>query len=101
MADILTNSIHPEPHPLAGTTATLSTSIPRDPDRLAGSEVHVEDWYDRIAGRSWMVANGNFAALKYAMRSAIAGLPLDNEVVGVKVGGYSHIVHTSELGGDT
>jgi hypothetical protein len=83
-------SIHPEPFEGAGKTFTL-------PD---GSEFRVEDWWDRVAGRSWQVATGNPAALEYGMRSGLTGLPLDDEVVyGKNEGGFGHLVHVSELDG--
>lgn len=45
-----------------------------------------------------MFCDGNPACMKYAIRSAFAGLPTDNNVVYGKVGGFGHIVHVSELG---
>jgi len=45
-----------------------------------------------------MDANGNPAALMFAIRSARADLPTDDEVVYGKIGNFGHIIHTSELG---
>lgn len=85
-------SIHAQPHPLAGRTVTVDLGYGD------GSEPFtIEDWWDRVGGGSWMDAAGNPACLKYAMRSAVAGLPLDNEVVYGKAG-FGHLVHDSELG---
>lgn len=83
-------------HPLAGQTVILKCKP--DPDGLDGREYCLEDWWENIAGKSWMVCNNNPACLKYATRSAFAGLPLDNKVVYGKVGSFGHLVHVSELG---
>ena len=96
--------MHAESHPLAGRTVTLNTVIPDGQEdaplnaELAGQQYRLEDWWDKITGGSWMDANGNPAALKYAMRAGFAGLPLDNDVVYGKVGPFGHLIHVSELG---
>lgn len=61
------------------------------------TEYRVEDWNDRVFGQSWMDMTGHPASLVYAMRSAVAGLPLDNDVVYGKIGHLGHLIHTSEL----
>lgn len=86
---------HTTPHPLAGQTVTVSADFP-----FVGSGDHsfvVEDWNDRVLGQSWMFMNGHPVSLAYAMRSAVADLPTDNEVVYGKAGGFGHLVHVSEL----
>jgi len=83
-------------HPLAGKTVILNCKP--DPNELNGKEFHVEDYWENVAGKSWMVCDGNPACLHYAMRSAFVGLPTDNEVVYGKVGGLGHLIHISELG---
>lgn len=80
-------------HELAGKTVRLNCA-----DELNGQEFVVEDYWENIAGRSWMFCDGNPACIKYAIRSAFAGLPTDNNVVYGKVGGFGYIVHVSELG---
>ena len=87
-----------EPHPLAGKTVRLKCGEP-DQDGLNGSEFHVEDWWIRVAGKSWMVCDGNPACLKYAVRSGFGGLPIDDKVVYGKVGVLGHLVHESEIEG--
>lgn len=86
------HTLHEEPHPLAGKDTKY---------QLQGSgaegECRVEDWFDRVNGASWMHAGSNPAALVYAMRSAEAKLPLDDDVVYVKVGSFGHLMHNSEL----
>lgn len=85
------------PHPLAGKTVTL-----KSPDsRLDGMRFEVEDWWQNVSGGSWMDAVGNPAALNYAGKVAMKGLPIDNEVVYGKVDCYGHLVHVSELGDET
>ena len=78
---------HENPSPLAGATVTLKD----------GREYRVEDYWDRITGGSWMDANGNPAALIYAVRGATAGLPLDDEVLYGKIGSFGALVHVSEV----
>lgn len=81
-------TIHPEPHPLAGQTVVVADLGP----------FRIEDYWDRVSGGSWMFAAGNPAALQYAIRSATAELPLDDDVVyGKSENGLGHIVHVSEL----
>ena len=48
--------IHDEKSPLAGKTVRLKPAIkhPQVPD-FGGSEYRVEDWWDRITDKSWMV----------------------------------------------
>lgn len=85
--------IHPQPHPLAGQTVTLVTGA------FAGTEYWIEDWWDRVAGRSWMDCDGNPAALDYAFRSVSADHdpPFSNDVVYGKIGGLGKIVHVRHL----
>lgn len=87
-------------HPLAGQTVQLNDKA-TDPVRGAvvpGAIFRIEDYWQNVAGGSWMHAGSNPTALVYGMRSALAGLPLDNEVVYGKVDGLGHLVHVSELG---
>jgi hypothetical protein len=83
-------------HTLAGETVVLNCKP--DPDNLNGQEFVVEDWWENIAGQSWMFCAGNPACLKYAMRSAFSDLPTDNNVVYGKAGSFGHLIHESELG---
>ena len=79
---------------------------PRERSPLAGCEVKtcdgqvflVEDWWENVYGRSWMVAIGNPAAMIYAIRIGKKGtVPLDNEVLYGKIGGMGYLFHVSEL----
>lgn len=79
--------IHDEPFKLSGQTVKLKD----------GREYRIEDYADRVLGRSWMMANGNPCALKYAVRSAVDHLPLDNEVLYGKIDGLGEMIHISEI----
>ncbi|MFC9432785.1 hypothetical protein [Nocardia sp. NPDC057030] len=84
-------SIHRDPAPMAG--AVVRADIGRGPESL-----RIEDWWDRVSGGSWMFADGNPAALKYAIRSGLAGLPIDNDVVyGKDDSGFGQLIHVSEV----
>jgi hypothetical protein len=89
---------HDNAHPLAGKDVTLTATDPVRGMVVEGARFVVEDWWDRLTGGSWMNAEGNPAALQYAMRSGFNGLPADDEVVYGKIGAFGHLVHVSELG---
>jgi hypothetical protein len=93
-------AIHPEQHPLAGKSVRIKDHV-IDPAQRAvvpGAKYRIEDWWDRLGGQSWKDSQGNPACLHYAMRSARASLPLDDEVVYGKIDHLGHLVHVSELG---
>jgi hypothetical protein len=83
--------IHQEESPLAGKTVKVVAG------EFAGNDYRVEDWNDRVIGKSWMFADGNPACLMYAMRSALDRLPTDNEVLYGKIGSLGHLIHISEV----
>lgn len=86
---------HQQQHPQAGQTVTLRDDIQ---DRIAGADYVIEDWWDHLTGRSWMFSDGNPACLTYAIRSAVCGLPTDDEVLyGHTKDGLGHLVHVSEI----
>jgi len=88
---------HESKHPLSGKTVLLKVN---DDKELVGKEYRIEDWWDRVSGKSWMWAQGNPAAMKYAIRQAFTNppAPADDEVVYGHVDGYGHLIHESELG---
>ena len=93
--------IHNEPHPLNGQTVRIKdgTVDQTQGEVIGGAEYQVEDWWDRVSGGSWMYAEGNPAAMHYAMRTGLGvPMPIDDEVVYGKVGWRGHLVHVSELG---
>jgi hypothetical protein len=86
---------------MAGQTVKILPHVthPQNPD-FAGMDFRVEDWWDRVAGESWMFCDGNPACLVYAMRTGTAAhdVPTDDEVVyGKGPNGLGHLVHVSEL----
>lgn len=99
---------HPDIHPLAGMTVLLACH-PHDVRYLyvgcptPAAEFVVEDWYDRVTGRSWMVSDGSPAALEFAIRSGVlpgihgGRIPTDNEVVYGHIGGLGFLIHADEL----
>lgn len=83
---------HNEPHPLAGKTVTIATG------EYAGMRYRVEDYWDRVAGKSWMNCDGNPACLQYAMRTGtVDKVPTDDEVLYGKLGPFGHLIHVSEI----
>jgi len=58
---------------------------------------YTEGLWDKLTGTSWMYSDGNPACLIYAMRSGFAGLPTDDNVHYVKIGGLGYLVHETEL----
>ena len=89
--------MHTESHPFAGQM--VHADIRGRDGEVKSVEYHVEDWWDKLTGGSWMTADGNPAALNYALRAALAELPIDNDVVYGKVGSFGHLVHISEIVG--
>jgi len=77
---------------LAGTTVTIKSGTYKD------AEYRVEDWWQNVAGKSWMFCDGNPACLKYAMRIGLKDpVPTDNEVLYGKIGGLGELIHLTEL----
>jgi hypothetical protein len=94
------STVHTSPHPLAGQTVTVTPDAFLQNDGTAPVPFRIEDWNDRLFGQSWMEMQGHPACLKYAVRSGLSGLPLDNEVVYGKCDdGFGHLVHVSEIQG--
>lgn len=91
--------MHLAKHPLAGETVTIHDGI-EDPAQQAvrgGAKYVIEDWWDRVSGRSWGEMNGNPACIHYAMRAAANLIPPDDEVLYGKIEGFGHLVHVSEI----
>lgn len=64
---------------------------------FGGSEIRIEDWWDRVSGKPWGICQGNPACIVYALRSVENKLPLDNQVLYGKIGALGHLVHLNEL----
>jgi len=69
---------------------------PQVPD-FGGSEFRVEGWWDEITGKSWMLSDGNPAAMVYGFRRGLEDLPIDDLVLYGKIGAFGHLVHISEI----
>ena len=98
---MLSNMIHQNKSSLAGRIVTIKSSVkhPQFPT-FGGSQITIEDWWDRVSGKSWMFANGNPACLVYAMRTGFSEIPIptDNEVLcGHTKDGLGHLLHISEI----
>uniref|UniRef100_A0A6M3L8K2 Uncharacterized protein n=1 Tax=viral metagenome TaxID=1070528 RepID=A0A6M3L8K2_9ZZZZ len=92
---------HLESSTLAGKTVTIKPHVkhPQN-DNFGGSEISIEDWWDKITGGSWMFAQGNPACLVYAMRTGFSNVPVptDDEVLyGHTKDGLGHLIHISEI----
>lgn len=97
-------TIHEEPSPLAGKEVTVQFVTNKDnfTDAPEGKiKILVEDWWDRVYGQSWMLANNNFAATNYAIRLVHTPVfeDLDDEVLyGMDTAtGLKHLFHISEV----
>jgi hypothetical protein len=86
--------MHTESHPMSGQDVKVALANHRP---ITLESFTVEDWWDKLTGGSWMFAEGNPAAMIYAMRSGISGLPLDDEVIYGHIGGIGCLVHVSEI----
>lgn len=91
-------SKHTEKSSLAGRKVRIKKGAkhPQMKD-FGGTEILIEDWWDRVSGQSWMNSNGNMACMLYAIRAGFAELPTDDEVLYGKIGVLGHLVHVSEL----
>lgn len=91
-------TLHKTSHPLAGMTVRLNDRTAKGDGVFPDAIYRIEDYWDKLTGESWMFAEGNPAALNYAMRSGLGEMPLDDEVVYGKIGAFGHLIHVSELG---
>ena len=76
----------------AGKIVKIKNGVGRGlmvPD-MSGMDFMIEDWCDNLLGCQWWQANGNPAAIEYAIRTGINGrnnnVPDDNEVLGGQSG---------------
>lgn len=90
--------IHENKSEFAGKTVKLKETVVG----MRGESFEVEDYWDRVAGMSWMACVGNVAVLSYSIRAGVANrlgiaIPLDNEVLYGKIEGLGYLVHVCEL----
>ena len=92
---------HQEASTLAGKTVTIKPHVKHPQNAtFGGSQIMIEDWWDRVTGGSWMFAQGNPACLVYAMRTGLSGVavPTNDEVLyGHTEDGLGHLIHVSEI----
>ena len=88
----------------AGKTVKIKNGVGNglQVDDMSGMDFAIEDWCENVLGCSWMFANGNPAALEYAVRSSKYGsnnnVPaFSDDVVYGKVGILGHLFHVNEL----
>lgn len=98
--------IHTEPSPLAGQTVdvALRGMRPNEPTATTPALFTVEDWWDRVDGRSWTDCNGVLPVIQYAMRAGFTGTldMVDDEVLYGRIAWDGHdggkvLVHISEI----
>lgn len=87
-----------EKSPIAGKTVRIKPTV-RSYSRfkLADQPFEVEDWWENVAGKSWVHCAGNPACLIYAVRSGKGGIPMDDDVLYGKIDGLGYLIHISEL----
>lgn len=89
----------------AGKTVKVKEGVGNNTfgEDMSGMSFTIEDWAINLwHGTSWMDMNGNPAALEYAMRTGFNGrnnnVPtFSDDVLGGKIGAYSHLFHINEL----
>lgn len=91
--------VHETSSPLAGKTVRLRPDFFHIQCSIGGQYAEVEDWWDKVYGKSWMNSTGNPAAIIYAARSGFSPYPIptDDEVLYVHVGAFGHLVHVCEI----
>lgn len=101
--------IHQEPSPLKGKSVKIKegTKHLQVPD-FDQQSILIEDWWDRVGGKSWMASQGVPGCLVYGLRIGFvqgtvvhmvgsATVPIDDEVLYGKINGLGHLVHIQEL----
>lgn len=96
--------MHKDKSPLAGKTVRVKPHVTHfQRPNFGGSKIQIEDWHDRVAGKSWKICQGNPACIVYAVRTAVQSVPVpvDDEVLyGHEVGAslsLGHLVHITEI----
>lgn len=88
--------VHEESSPLSGKEVKIKDTA----NELGGATILIEDYWDKVTGGSWMNADGNPAAMIYAMRTGFSSkinIPINDEVLYGKINGLGHLVHVDEL----
>lgn len=88
----------------AGKTVKIKSGVGKgfQTGDMSGADFVIEDWCENVLGCRWGHADGNSAAMEYAVRSALNGSnnnvpPFSDDVLYGKVGGLGHLFHINEL----
>lgn len=84
-----------------GETVRIKEGVqdPIQEEVVGGAEYCIENLWEKVSGKSWMISYGNPAAMQYGMRSGLNNLPVDDNVLYGKIGPFGHLVHVSEIEG--
>lgn len=83
-----------DPSDYAGKTVRLRADAPE----LGGHTAEVVDWWE-IAKLKLVAAAVDFKAQDYGIRAALAGLPVDDDLLYARVDGMMRIIHVTEIEG--
>jgi len=92
--------LHETPSPLANTACRIKAHVNHHQfQNFGGSEILIEDWWDRVAGKSWkQMTMTNPAALVYTLRlKDNPTTPQDDEVLYGKISGLGVLINIAEL----
>jgi hypothetical protein len=82
------------PHEMAGKKVRIIDG------EFVGQIYKVEDWQDRVFGRSWIGYITNPACLEYMIRRAKENTPIDDLVLYGHIGAFGKIIHISQIGAE-
>ena len=88
--------------PYAGAVVKTKLDVGKDPISkvdLGNQDFQIEDWWENVTGKSWMISDGNIAAMVYGFRTGMrhGAVPIDNDVLYGKIGGLGFLFHVTEL----
>lgn len=91
--------MHSDPHPKSGQTVKIHLRAEHAQLEGLDHEYEVEDWWDKLTGKSWGMSEGNPTAMIYGMRIGFAHAfdMSDDEVVYGHIGQFGHLIHQSEI----
>ena len=91
--------MHPKKSELANKEVVLSPDFEHPQFKIGNEKVLIEDWWDRIVGKSWKDCDGNSACMIYGMRTGLSKIPIpnDDEVLYGKYDGLGLLIHVSEI----
>lgn len=87
-----------EKSPYAGMTVKTKPDVGSDMRPTLGNcEFVIEDWWQNVAGVSWIDSGNDYRVRKYALRIGGTKVPVDDEVLYGKIGPSEYLFHVSEL----